>query len=402
MSLISALGKCSFLARSGVTAVKTDVQFLLDQLDSAKDRRVLILTYQDAWLKAVLGHLEGRAISCMSQMPQILFRYQLPPDKPTFAVRNSDDFYPDEPTAHSWHVFCNAHNAVLSQNLKIVPDRDMFQTNHAYSGFHAAARCVSGGMIYFTDVPGSHDLNILNQISATTPERTIILRPAVGRATEVYIAHNEPALCKIRSSHNIGNFMIDILGVFTTSKTLRSEFLTLDDILGNSLERGYLIRSYQSRSYQKVIPSKDQLPPVLLDLAFWGWDNLAAYPLQSFHEFHLSSEKKDMDIAILGFIQKLTGAAALTKVEISLDDDGPQTSLRIGVKAPGTHGIYISDLQDRHIGENVMVCERQLRDSSILMQKNNQLLEIDLSAAWERTHGSSEWEGELLLSFSIH
>ena len=399
--------------------MKTDVQSLLDQLDNAKDRRELIPRYQDAWSEAVLRHLGGRAISSMSQMPQVLFRYQMPPNMPKFAVRNSDDFFPDEPTAHSWHVFCNAHNAVLTQHLNIVPDWDMFQTNHAYSGFHAAARCVSGGMIYFTDVPGSHDLELLNQISATTPGRTIILRPTMGRATEVYMGHNEPAFCKIRSSHTVGGFTIGILGVFNTTKGARSEFLSLDDILGNSLERSYLIRSHQSGRHRKVISSNIQLPPVLLDLAFWGWDILTAFPLQS---FRLSSDLKDVEIAILGLLHKMTGAAALTRVEITVDDQARHINLRIGVKALGTLGkmqlrftkplirgiidqslgIFISDLQERHIGQQVFVCGKQLCDSSSIMRKNDEVLEIDLSAAWERTRSSTEWEGEVLLDLTMH
>ena len=328
-----------------MTAVKTDVQYLLDQLDSAKDRRELIPRYQDAWSQAVVCHLEGRAISSMSQIPQVLFRYQMPPNKPKFAVRNSDDFFPDEPTAHSWHVFCNAHNAVLTQHLNIVPDWDMFQTNHAYSGFHAAARCVSGGMIYFTDPPGSHNLSLLNQISANTPERTIILRPAVGRATEVYMAHNEPALCKIRSSYTVGGFTIGILGVFNTTKIARSDFLTLDDILGKNRKRSYLIRSYQSGNHKKVSPSNVQLPPVLLNLTFWGWDILSAYPLQF---FRLSSDVKDVGIAILGLLHKMTGAAALTRVEMSVSGRAQQVNLQVGLKALGTLGKRLFNLLNDH------------------------------------------------------
>ena len=180
-----------------MTAVKTDAQFLLDQLDDAKDRRRIFGKYEDAWAAAVLRHLGGRAISSMSQMPQILFGHQLPTIKPRFIVRNSDDFFPDEPTSHSWHVFLNAHNAVITRHLNIVPDWDMFQTNHSYSSFHAAARCVSGGVIYITDNPGSHNLDLIYEMSAHTPERTIVLRPAAGRSTQVYMAYNEPALCKI-------------------------------------------------------------------------------------------------------------------------------------------------------------------------------------------------------------
>ena len=50
------------------------------------------------------------------------------------------------------HVFANAHSALFVQHLNVLPDWDMFQTSHAYSGFHAAARCVSGGPIVIVSV----------------------------------------------------------------------------------------------------------------------------------------------------------------------------------------------------------------------------------------------------------
>lgn len=41
----------------------------------------------------------------------------------------------------------------MTQHLNVIPDWDMFQTVHEYSGFHAAARCVSGGPIYIVCSP---------------------------------------------------------------------------------------------------------------------------------------------------------------------------------------------------------------------------------------------------------
>src|SRR5271163_4632165 len=79
---------------------------------------------------------------------------------PRIMLRNSDDFFPDIPSSHPWHVFCNAHNALLVQHLNVLPDWDMFQTSHPYSGFHAAARCISGGPIYITDSPGQHNVSL--------------------------------------------------------------------------------------------------------------------------------------------------------------------------------------------------------------------------------------------------
>ena len=67
--------------------------------------------YQAAWTAAHLRHFQGKAISCMSMTPQILFHQFLPTNAPKLMLRNSDDFYPEHPSSHALHVFVNAHNS---------------------------------------------------------------------------------------------------------------------------------------------------------------------------------------------------------------------------------------------------------------------------------------------------
>lgn len=95
----------SFLAASGVDAVKTDAQFMFDTLRDADARRDLFNTYLDAWTISSLKHFSIKAISCMSQTPQILFHSQLPSNRPAILVRNSDDFFPEIAESHAWHVW---------------------------------------------------------------------------------------------------------------------------------------------------------------------------------------------------------------------------------------------------------------------------------------------------------
>jgi hypothetical protein len=78
----------AFLASVGIDSAKTDAQFFLSMLQNAPDRRSLIIQYQDAWTIAHLRHFSSRAISCMSQSPEILFHSQLPRNKPRLLVRN--------------------------------------------------------------------------------------------------------------------------------------------------------------------------------------------------------------------------------------------------------------------------------------------------------------------------
>jgi hypothetical protein len=193
----------SFLSSCGVDAVKTDAQFMFDTLEYAKARADLFNTYLDSWTISSLKHFSVKAISCMSQTPQILFHSQLPTSKPAILVRNSDDFFPEIPSSHPWHVWTNAHNSLFTQHLNIIPDWDMFQTVHDYSGFHAAARCVSGGPIYITDVPGHHDIDLINQMTGQTPRgKTVIFRPdVVGKSLDQYVGYNDEVLLKVGTYH---------------------------------------------------------------------------------------------------------------------------------------------------------------------------------------------------------
>lgn len=192
-----------FLSDAGVDGVKTDAQFMIDMWLSASVRRELINTYLDAWNLTSLRYFSVKAISCMSQIPQALFNSQMIPNRPALLVRNSDDFFPQIPSSHPWHVWTNAYNSIFMEYLNVLPDWDMFQTVHDYSGFHAAARCVSGGPIYITDVPGEHNLDLISQMTGLTPKgKTVIFRPSVlGKAIYPYIGYDDDLLLKVGSYH---------------------------------------------------------------------------------------------------------------------------------------------------------------------------------------------------------
>jgi len=192
-----------FLASCGIDGVKTDVQSFMDRWTLAEARRDLITEYLDAWTIASLRYFRMQVISCMSQVPQIIFHTQLPRNRPAALCRNSQDFYPDNPSSHPWHIWANAHNSQLTQHLNILPDWDMFQTVHDYSSFHAAARCISGGPIYITDEPGKHNLDLIKKMTGVTVRgQTVIFRPSVvGKSTHQYTGFEDNVLLKVGSYH---------------------------------------------------------------------------------------------------------------------------------------------------------------------------------------------------------
>lgn len=193
----------SFLIQSGIDLVKTDAQCLLDNFENASGRRELTNAYLDKWAVASLRHFGRNAISCMSQFPQAIVHAHMPQIRPPVVMRNSDDYFPDEEPSHRWHVWANAHNAMLTQYLNVIPDWDMFQTLHKYGHYHAAARCISGGPIYITDQPGHHDVSVVDEMIATSPQgRTVVLRPSViGRALDPYLDYNADRLLQIGGYH---------------------------------------------------------------------------------------------------------------------------------------------------------------------------------------------------------
>ncbi|KAJ2361004.1 hypothetical protein H4S02_011800, partial [Coemansia sp. RSA 2611] len=88
----------------------------------------------------------GSVIYCMAQTPHLILRTlqhlsPAPSAQQREIMRNSDDYYPDVPESHGWHVYCNMANALWSRQLdsRLAGDWDMFQPGKKESHLHAAA-----------------------------------------------------------------------------------------------------------------------------------------------------------------------------------------------------------------------------------------------------------------------
>ena len=329
-----------FLLNAGIDAVKTDAQFFLDVLEDAEDRRRFIKAYQDAWTISGLRYFSNKTISCMSQTPQILFHSQLPTNKPRLMVRNSDDFFPEVPTSHPWHIFTNAHNSLFTCHLNILPDWDMFQTYHEYSSFHAAGRCVSGGPICFTDEPGKHDLNLIKEMTAQSPKgKTVILRPStIGRSLGVYTAYEEERLLKVSTYHGSKGTGTGILGIFNVSQRPLSEFVALHEFPGVETGQQYIVRAHSTGEISGAMKGDDPHALVSLQVEVKGWEILSAFPLRTFTlRGSRGIENGATQVACIGLIGKMTGAAAITSSDVHVEGNG-RLRMAVSVKALGVLG----------------------------------------------------------------
>lgn len=394
-----------FLSSVGIDAVKTDAQFFLDLLLHAPDRRNLIKTYTSAWTIAHLRHMSSRAISCMSQTPQLLFNSQLPLTKPRLLVRNSDDFFPDVEASHPWHIFCNAGNSLLTQHLNVLPDWDMFQTSHPWAGFHAAARCVSGGPIYFTDKPGEHDLQLLKSMTAQTPRgKTVILRPGVvGKTLDAYQGYTDLAVLKVGTYVGFARTGTGILGVFNVTGRALSEFVGLREFPGAG-EGRYVVGSFRERRMSSVLSVEDSLPFVGVGLKAGGegWDILSAYPVKRFEKFG-KGEGVDLDVAMMGLVDKMTGAAAVTGYDVYVEgveegtSGGGRLRVWVQVKALGVLGVWMSELEGKSVEEDFMVLLYGKPVGAGCVSKRGKVLEVDVERAWEESGEEAGWSNEVSL-----
>ncbi|KAI9708941.1 MAG: hypothetical protein M1820_003635 [Bogoriella megaspora] len=401
----------AFLNESRIDSVKTDAQFLIDEIASAPVRRRLINTYQDSWSIAQLRYFGGKAISCMSLNPSIIFHSQLPTNRPATLLRNSDDFFPDQPDSHAWHIFCNAHNALFTQHLNVIPDWDMFQTSHSWGSYHAAGRCVSGGPIYITDVPGEHDKDLIDQFSATTTTGVArILRPScVGKSIDVFTSYDEEKFLKVGTYQGRARTGTGILGVFNVSKTPLTELVRLDEFPGVKEDTKYVIRAHTSGKVSREM-SLAELEKgssvVCLDLPVQGWEILSAYPLIEFGvgrsegaPLDAEMEPTPLSVAVLGLLGKMTGAAAIVQ-GVSEILPGKRIKISARLKALGVLGIYIADLSRWKPQDDLMVAifgkPVPVHTVSVSHTAEN-VLEINVEKAWKEMGLQAQWNNEVLV-----
>ncbi|OJJ44603.1 hypothetical protein ASPZODRAFT_134689 [Penicilliopsis zonata CBS 506.65] len=418
----------SYLSSVGIDSVKTDAQFFLDLLEDPEDRRRFTKAYQDAWTVATLTHFSTRSISCMSLFPQAIFHSQLPMNRPSILLRNSDDFFPNIPASHPWHVFCNAHNALLTRHLNVVPDWDMFQTSHAYAAFHAAARCVSGGPIYITDEPGNHDLDVIHQMTAQTVHgKAVTLRPSIaGRTLDVYHGYNEGNLLRIGTYTGWARTGSGIMGLFNINSAETGCMIPLIDFPGiherttsTDQRQSYIVRAHTSgRITHRMQPlAPDSL--IAVSLGTGAWEILTAYPTRSFTlkgsrgcgdgsnttetetETETSKGSSTLThVAILGLLDKMTGAAALVSSDIFLVENG-RLRFDISLKAMGRLGIYFSDLQDRSIAKQFMVMISGQPVPRKTVSKDGQVLAVDVLGAWNALGLDPGWSNEVFVQVFV-
>ena len=136
-------------------------------------------------------------------------------------ARNSDDYLPE--VAHNFkdHIFQNAYNAYWMSNFAY-PDWDMFQSHDPNGEYHAVARAVSGGPVYFTDEPGKERAELLRPLAFADGRLPMLDEP--GQVTRDLLFTDvslQPVALKVFGRITRPGLSAGVVGAFNANKTAR-------------------------------------------------------------------------------------------------------------------------------------------------------------------------------------
>lgn len=171
----------SFLRQQGVDGVKVDCQSALEVVARSHGGRVALMkVYHAALDGSVQANFLGEIINCMSCSNDVIFQ-----TLNSTVTRSSTDFAPGDIQSHGKHLYFNAQSTFWMGEF-VHPDWDMFQSGISTGAFHAAARAISGGPVYVSDKPESHDFDILRKLVLSDGTLLRTLLPARPTRTSLF------------------------------------------------------------------------------------------------------------------------------------------------------------------------------------------------------------------------
>ncbi|KAJ3027567.1 UNVERIFIED_CONTAM: hypothetical protein HDU68_003603, partial [Siphonaria sp. JEL0065] len=334
----------SGLREAGIDFFKVDDQSTFEAIADVNNPHELMSTYQQTVTKE---SVKTPVIWCMAHNMEVLYQTLLffgeleTVDSPRRTMRSSDDFFPDDPDSHTWHIQSNAFNSLLISRLnpQTLMDWDMFQTSHEFAQYHAIARALSNGPVYVSDVIGKHDQSVV--LPLLSDDGRLIHKIGDGNAA----IPMPKSLLKDLKSGNEGLLFLEtgngnksdrsgcvVVGVFHCGKSglgvLNDSFSVVNDLVRNPIvfprgEKGtkkVAVQFYRSGeiSVLDVGVGKDVNVKVSLDEKEAEVVTLSV----------LWESKNGLFVACMGMTGKYYGAAGIRSIEYSDDDDG----VAVGVK----------------------------------------------------------------------
>lgn len=235
-------------------------------------------------------------INCMEMSLENVYNW-----RDSNAARSSDDYLPDSPQNVKEHVYQNAYNAYWLANFAY-PDWDMFQSHDAHADFHAAARALSGGPVYFTDEAGKERPEVLRPLALADGRLLMLDEPGqVTRDLLLTDPASEPVALKVFGTVSTQGYVAATVAAFNVNKTASTVVgaLRASDV-GASVSTEQEFAVYQ-RSRQSATVLRDKDAPLAFTLGEFGYDIFTVVPVER-------------GVAVFGLLDKYLGAAAVSSV----------------------------------------------------------------------------------------
>ncbi|HEY9232224.1 MAG TPA: Sip1-related alpha-galactosidase, partial [Blastocatellia bacterium] len=263
-------------------------------------------------------------INCMAMSLENAFNWRW-----SNLARNSDDYLPDNPQNVKEHVYQNAYNAYWTSSFAF-PDWDMFQTHDPHAEFHAVARAISGGPVYFTDEPGKEHAELLRRL--TFDDGRLLMLDEPGQVTRDLLLRDvalEPAALKVFGKISRAGVSAGMVATFNVNKSAAqvSAAVSANDVEGFANRNAAGAKSQTVAVYQRstgrAVLIDAQHPTVTCRLDAFGFDLFTLIAV-------------DRGIAAFGLLDKYLGPAAI----ISQDWQGGELVIRL--REAGDFGAWLT------------------------------------------------------------
>ncbi|KAJ3699742.1 hypothetical protein LUZ61_003447 [Rhynchospora tenuis] len=324
----------SHLAKAGVTGVKMDVINSLEFVSEGYGGQVeLAKIYYQGLTQSIMKNFNGTgAISSMQQCNDFIFLGT----QQISMGRAGDDFWVKDPhgdvMGSYWlqgaHMVHCAYNSLWLGQV-ILPDWDMFRSDHVCSEFHAASRAICGGPIYVSDPVGSTNFDLLRKLvfSDGTVPKCIHCALPTRDCLFKYPLSDSKTMLKIwnlnKFSGVIGAFNCQGAGWDPKEKTIRSypncyipvsgrihkqdiEWDQDDQTKELSNAKAYAV--YLHKSNQLLILENESLDGVHIDLKPSSFEILTFVPLMEIN--------KKIKFAPVGLVNMFNSGGTVVNMEI--------------------------------------------------------------------------------------
>jgi len=172
-----------YFLSEGFDFIKVDNQLVTERMSvDTYPIDLIAVKMHEALYASVFKNFNGAIINCMDMTNDAFYNF----GKSAIA-RTVEDYFPErdggvgyklEKGGPAAHVLMALYNSLYFSQM-VYTDFDMFESDNTYGTYHAAARAISGGPVYVTDIPGKQKLEVLWPLVDATGRIIRADRPAM-------------------------------------------------------------------------------------------------------------------------------------------------------------------------------------------------------------------------------